>query len=393
MNVGKRWVAAALSLMICFGCALPVSAEEKTEKQKPNLAAHAKSAILMEQETGTILFEKNADEKLEPASVTKIMTMALVLEKVQQGKLKLEDMVTATERAKEMGGTQINLDDGEQMSVYDLMMSVAVASANDGAVALAEHVGGGSEAAFVEMMNKKAKELGMKNTNFVNTNGLTVEGHLTTARDVALMSRFLLSFENAVEFTATNRYPIRSDTNEYMMRNSNALVREYDGCVGLKTGYTETAGHCLSSAATRNGMTVIAVVLGESDSKTRFQESKELLDYAFAHYEVYRPEVKFAKPGKLPVKMGVENSVKVISPSDKVDPIVIQKGTEPKLKVKTDMNDCVSAPVKKGDVIGKTIVYLDGKEVSSYEYTVESSVQKRTIWSASRIIFKKILTL
>lgn len=393
-EMGKRFLAAMVSLLVCVGCMMPVSAEEEgTAEKKTELAVNAKAAILIEQETGTVLFEKNADEKLEPASVTKVMTMALVLEQVSKGKIKLDDMVTATARAKEMGGTQINLDDGEQMSVYDLLMAVAVASANDAAVALGEYVGGGSEAAFVEMMNQKAKELHMENTHFENTNGLPAEGHLTTARDIALMSRFLLSFEQASEFTSTDRYPIRSDTNEYMMRNSNALVREYDGCIGLKTGYTQTAGHCLSSAATRNGMTVIAVVLGESDSKTRFQESKELLDYAFAHYDLYRPEVTFEQPGEIPVKMGTQGAVAVVPPAEQVAPVVIKKGAEPNLEIKTELEESVTAPVEEGAVVGKTVVTLDGKEVGAYEYKAAESVTKRTVWSAIQMIFYRIFTM
>ena len=383
---GLAGLTAAAVLLL--GCWTPVSAEEAG----PALAEGARSAILMELETGTVLFEKNADEALEPASVTKIMTMALVLEDVNAGKIRMEDMVTASERAKEMGGTQINLDVGEQMSVYDLLMSVAVASANDAAVALGEYAGG-SEEAFVERMNRKAEELGMENTHFVNTNGLPAEGHVTSARDIALMSRFLLSFDQAVEFTGTDRYPIRSGEDEYMMRNSNALVREYDGCIGLKTGYTENAGHCLSSAATRDGMTVIAVVMGESDSKVRFQESKELLDYAFAHYELYRPEVSFASPGEIPVKMGETARVGVLAPEQTVAPVVIARGAEPQLEVVTRIEPFVTAPVEEGDVVGRTTVSLNGKEAGVYEYRAAASVERRDFLSSLCLVLRQMITL
>ena len=388
----KRLFAAVASLAVLIGSALPVSAEGADDKNS-DLASGAKSAILMELETGTVLFEKNADEKLEPASVTKIMTMGLVLEQVAAGKLSMDDMVTASENARSMGGTEINLDKGEQMSVYDLMMSVAVASANDAAVALGEHSTGGSEDAFVDMMNRKAEELGMNNTHFENTNGLPADGHLTTARDVALMTRFLLSFEQATEFTATNRYPIRSDTNEYMMRNSNALVRDYEGCIGVKTGYTKTAGHCLSSAATKNGMTLIAVVLGESDSKTRFQESKDLLDYGFAKYELYRPEVTFEQTESIPVKKGVVSRVEVVSPSTEIAPVLIAKGTQPEVEVHTQLEQSVTAPVEQGSVVGTTTLILDGKEVDRYEYTAKTAVEQRTFIEYMKIVFYKMMTM
>lgn len=401
----KKIAAVCLSLGILLGSVKLVSAQSVisdepiddtvTEIQpiEGELAPNAKAAVLMEASTGEILYEKNSEEQLEPASITKIMTMALVLEQVEQGNLKYEDIVTASEHAKEMGGTQINLDVGEQMTVYDLMMSVAVASANDAAVALAEHIGGGSESVFVEMMNQKAKELGMEHTRFVNPNGLPEEGHLTSAEDIAIMSRYLLSFEGAEEFIATDRYPVRSGENEYMMRNSNNLVRSYDGCIGVKTGYTSTAMHCLSAAATRNEMTVIAVVLGEPDSKTRFAEAAQLMDYAFDHYELFEPPVELEKAMPIRVKMGLSSTVEVSVPESPVPKRVIKKGTSPAVELKTQLAPSLTAPVEKGQIVGSAEVFMDGQLIFEYDYIAKEQVGKRTFWESVKIILKNLITM
>jgi D-alanyl-D-alanine carboxypeptidase (penicillin-binding protein 5/6) len=401
----KKIISVCLSVGILLGMISSVSAESvisdepiddtaaQTQTANGELAQNAKAAILMEASTGTILFEKNAEEELEPASITKIMTMALVLEQVEQGNLKYDDLVTASEHAKEMGGTQINLDVGEQMTVYDLMMSVAVASANDAAVALAEHIGNGSEAAFVEMMNQKAKELGMEHTHFMNPNGLPAEGHLTCAKDIALMSRYLLSFEDAQEFIATDRYPIRSGENEYMMRNSNELVRSYDGCVGVKTGYTSTAMHCLSAAATRDDMTIIAVVLGEPDSKTRFAEAAQLLDYGFENYEILKPEVSLESLEKIPVKMGVCEFVEAGDPTGDIPSLVVKKGETPQFEVQMETKDSVTAPVEKGQILAKAKILMDGEQIYEYQYLAVQEVQKRTFWEALKMIWKNFITM
>lgn len=410
----KRLFAVLLSAAVLIGSAhglqcRSVSAEQieitdesvEVQNRAPSqpvnesgeLAANAQSAILMELETGKVLFEKNPDEQREPASITKVMTMALVLEQIDQGKLAYEDMVTASENAKNMGGTQINLDVGEQMSVYDLLMSVAVASANDSSVALGEHLAGGSENAFVDMMNKKAKKLGMDNTHFVNPNGLPADGHVTTARDIAVMSRYLLSFEKAAEFIATDRYPVRSGENEYMMRNSNALVREYDGCVGVKTGYTSTAGHCLSAAAKRGDMTLIAVVLGEPDSKTRFAEAKALLDHGFDTYALFQPQVEVKAAAPIPVKKGLQSSVEVVTPSKKIPPQLVKRGEEPRIEEEFQLDKSLDAPVVKGQKVGSLVVKIEGEVIYQENYIVKRPVKQRTFWYAIGILLKNMIVL
>lgn len=365
----------------------------KEYKMGDQLAEYAQSAVLMELKTGKILFEKNAEEQREPASITKIMTMALVLEQIQQGNLTYEDMITASQHAKEMGGTQINLDVGEQMKLYDLLMAVAVASANDASVALAEHIGEGSESAFVDRMNQKAKELGMTQTVFKNSNGLPDQQHLTSAKDIALMSRYLLSFESASEFIGTDRYPIRSGENEYMMRNSNALVREYDGCVGVKTGYTQAAGHCVSAAATRGDMTLIAVVLGEPESKIRFLEAAALLDYGFDQYTLFTPDVSMEQPAPIKVSRGLAQEVEVVSPLEKVPPQVVNRSAQPKVETKVTLEEKLEAPIQEGQKVGTFTVMIDGEAIYEYEYTAKQSVGKRTFFNCVAMVLSGMIKI
>lgn len=358
-----------------------------------DLTPGASAAILMEQETGRVLYEKNADTLREPASITKIMTMALVFESIEAGELQYDEMVTASENAKKMGGTQINLDVGEQMSVHDLLMSVAVASANDACVALGEHLANGSEPAFVDRMNQKAKELGMENTTFVNTNGLPAEGHLTTAKDIALMSRYLLSFADAQEFIGTDRHPVRSGEQEYMMRNSNALIREYAGSIGIKTGYTDAAGHCVSGAATRDGMTLIAVILGATESKVRFAEAATLLDYGFATYQLFTPDVAIPQPEQVKVSHGLAGEVLLAAPEQSIPPLVIKRGEKPEVSSELVLEETISAPVKQGQHVGSFVVTIDEEIVYQQDYVTSQAVAKRTVIGSSLLLLRDAMTL
>ena len=387
----RKIVAFLLSGLILIISVLPVSAEEADHSKAPEVKA--KAAILVEATTGKTLFAMNEHEQLAPASVTKIMTMILVLEQMQAGKLKQDDIVTASANARAMGGSEINLDTGEQMTVHDLMMATAVASANDAAVALGEHIAGGSEAKFVEMMNARAKELGMNDTHFVNPCGLPEEGHVTSAYDIAIMSRHLITLDHAIEYLTTNLYPIREGENEYKMRNSNELVRTYEGCIGIKTGYTDEAGYCLSAGATRNGKTMISVVLGAEQSHQRNVDSAALLDYGFENFDVYNVVLEPVKPAPIPVKLGLEDTVEVDVPELKVAPQIIKAGETPKVEQKVVLEKQLNAPVKKGQKVGTVTVSMDGKTLLEQDLVAKENIGKRSFWKAFTIILKEIITM
>ena len=294
-------MAALLSAAVAVSLVLPA--------QGAALEIAAPSAVLMDAATGTVLYEKNAHEPLAPASVTKIMTLLLVMEALDSGRISWDDTVTASEAAAAKGGSQVYLEPGEQMSMEEMIKSVAVVSANDCATALAEHVAG-SESAFVEMMNNRAAELGMADTHFVNCTGLDDEPnaaeHLTTAYDIALMSRELLKHDRIREFTTIWMDTVRNG--EFGLSNTNKLVRFYQGTTGLKTGYTSSAGHCLSASAERDGLELIAVVLHCSSSGERFQSAKELLDYGFAGYTLVTPDENTEIPA-VPVLLGEVDAI------------------------------------------------------------------------------------
>ena len=257
----------------------------KAKADDLNLAENAKSAILIEAETGQIIYEKNADEKLNPASMTKMMSMLLIIEAIENGILKWDQTVTVSENASKMGGSQILLETGEKMTVKDLFKGVAIASGNDAVVALAE-ASYGTVSAFVSEMNKKAKELGLTNTNFKNPHGLDTADHYSTSRDMSKIARELVKHEEVLKFTSTYEAYLREGTDKKIwLVNTNKLVRFYDGVDGLKTGHTEEAGYCLTATAKKNNMRIIAVAMGEPTSKTRNQEISEMLDYAFAQYQ------------------------------------------------------------------------------------------------------------
>lgn len=324
------------------------------------LQLDATSAVLMEYETGKILYEQNPDEKLPPASITKIMTLLLVMEAIDNGKLALDEMVTTSERAAGMGGSQIFLKVGEQMSVRDMVKSVVIASANDAAAALAEHLCGSVEA-FVEQMNQKAAALGMENSHFENTNGLddtTVE-HYTSARDVAIMSRALIAHPLILEFSSIWMDSVRNGA--FGLTNTNRLVRFYPGATGLKTGSTSKAKFCISATAKRNGMHLIAVVMGSPTRDIRNEEAKKLLDYGFANYALYHADG--ATIGELPVKGGVQDICAVKTEGYSA---LIKKEQAAGVTRKIEMPDELTAPIEKGSQIGK-ISYYAGEELIGEE--------------------------
>ena len=327
------------------------------------------SAILVEAKSGTVLFEQNADEELPPASVTKIMTLLLVMEAIESGQISLNDMVSASENACSMGGSQIYLEVGEQMSVEDLLKSVVISSANDAAVALAEYVAG-SETVFVDMMNKKAEALGMKNTNFENTNGLddTVENHLTSARDIAIMSAELLSHEKIIEYSSIWMDTIRNG--EFGLANTNRLVRFYKGANGLKTGSTSKAGFCISASAERNGMTLIAVVMAAPTRDIRNSIATSLLDYGFANFSFYESPYEALSPIK--VVGGVKNFCEV---KNKGFCTVVDKKSVTSIKSQVEINKDIKAPIKIGDKVGEVKYFIGDKIIGASDIVSAQNVE------------------
>ncbi|MGM9681750.1 MAG: D-alanyl-D-alanine carboxypeptidase family protein [Eubacteriales bacterium] len=338
-----------LSCLLAPILGIPISAQEQ------QIETDAKSVILMEANTRTVLYENNADEPLPPASVTKIMTLLLVMEAVDSGKIKLTDQVTVSELAASMGGSQIYLEVGEQMSVEDMIKSVVVASANDAALALAEHLSG-SEEAFVSAMNKRAEELGMVNTHFENTNGLddTVENHVTTARDIALMSAELLKHKTVLNYTTIWQDTVRNG--QFTLTNTNRLIRFYNGCNGLKTGSTSKAGFCISATAERDGMQLIAVVMGSSTRDTRNATAKKLLDLGFAGYSYFEVDTTILDP--VAVKAGTKDSLSIGYPGFQK---VLGKGEAEKVQTVYEIPSSLSAPINRGDTIGR-VVYVMGDQ-------------------------------
>ncbi len=343
----------------------------------------AKALLLMEYSTGEILFSENEKEHLAIASVTKVMSTLLVMEALDSGRIKLDDSVTVSENAASMGGSQVFLQEGEQMSVQDLLKSLVVASANDATVALAEHICG-SEAAFVAAMNKRAKELGCENSNFMNTNGLPIENHYSCALDVAIITRELMKHQAIFEYTKIWMDTIRNGT--FGLANTNKLIRFYKGATGMKTGFTTEAMFCLSGTAERDGMHLIAVVLGASTSNIRFQTAKSLLDFGFANYAVTVPEKP--KLESLKVKRGVEDNVKLEIEDISV---LLPKGGGNALESKAFIKEDVQAPVEKNLDVGYVAYYLNGKEVARAKVVTSKAVSQITYGSILSELFGKLI--
>lgn len=386
----KKTLAGILSATLVFLTTMQVFAEDTVPTAAP--APLSQNAVVMEYSTGKLLYAVNETQQRAPASVTKIMTMCLAFEQIQSGKLTMDTMITASENAKNMGGTQINLDVGEQMKVYDLLMAVAVCSANDAAIALAEHIGG-SESGFVTMMNAKAKELYMDNTNFMNPHGLPADGHVTCAQDIALMTKYLLSFEQSKEFIGTKIHAIREGENEYKMRNTNNLLWTYNGCIGGKTGYTEDAGYCMSIAAQRDGMTAIAVVMGEATSKDRTIDIEALLDYAFNNFTLWNVPVEPVALSPIPVKFGIKSHANITTTQMLVPSQVIPKGTTPTITQEVELSPSVTAPVNDNQSVGKVKVLMDGTVISEFDITADKAVARRDFPRSLAMLIKNLVTM
>lgn len=352
-----------------------------------NLEIKAKSAILMEVNTGRILYEQNADEKLPPASITKIMSLLLVMEAIDRKDITLETVHSASEHACSMGGSQIWLEPGESMTVHELLKATVIASANDACVALGELIAG-SEEGFVALMNSRAKELGMNNTTFVNCTGLDAENHITSANDVAIMSCELIKHDLVKQYTTVWMDSLRDGKSELV--NTNKLVRFYNGTTGLKTGTTGSAKYCLSASAEREGLELVAVILAGETSDDRFNGAKKLLDYGFANYKfsIIEAELK-EKDTKL--KGGVSKKVKVKA-DDKVD-ILLEKNAIGEIKRNVVWNKNIKAPIKKGDILGCVEVYSGDTQIGQIPITADENIKKLTILVAAGEIFTQIFKL
>lgn len=344
-----------------------------------------KSAVLIDMQTGTVLYEHNKDLPLPPASVTKIMTLLLVFEAIENGALSYDQMITVSENAASMGGSQIFLEPGEQMSVNDLLKSVIIASANDAALTLAEEVGG-SEENFVRLMNERANALGMKNTHFENVTGLddTVTGHLTSAYDIALMSRELLKHEKVTEYATVWMDTVRNG--EFGLTNTNRLIRFYKGITGLKTGYTSNAGFCVSASAKRDNLHLIAVVMGAESSQARNNAATKLLNYGFLNYALYSDIGGDEK--EIPISGGVKENLKIM-PSD--FEILSKRSELGKITREEIIYDNLTAPIKLNEKVGEIIYKIDGKEIGKADILACETVDNLTIWKYILKIIKNLL--
>ena len=342
-----------------------------------NLAENAKSAIIIEASTGKVIFEKNANEKMAMASMTKMMTLLLIMENLENGNLKWDEMITTSANAAGMGGSQIFLQVGEQMSVEDLVKGICIASGNDASVAMAERIGG-TEESFVKMMNDKAKELGLKNTNFVNAYGFDDDNHYSTAYDMAMIARELVKHKKVLEFSGTYEDYLRKDTpNSLWLVNTNKLVRYYSGVDGLKTGFTDKAMYCLTATAYKNNMRLITVVMGEPSSAIRSSETAAMLDYGFNTYQMDTLLSKEKVLKKVKVNLGEKEFGEIVCKED-INILNSKIGNKREVTYDIDL-DSINAPVKVGDKVGRINVYEEGKILMTMDATVKKNIDKASI--------------
>ena len=347
------------------------------DAQDLKLTENAKSSILIEASTGEIIHESNSNEKLAPASMTKIMSLILIMEELEKGNLKLDEKITVSKNASQMGGSQIYLETNEKMSVDDLLKAICVGSANDAVVALAERISG-SEEAFVFKMNEKAKSLGLKNTNFKNATGLDVANHYSSAYDMAYMAKELIKHKKILEYSGIYETYLRANTNKkFWLVNTNKLIKTYDGMDGLKTGYTKEAGYCLCATAKKGDMRLIGVVMGESESKIRNEEMSKMLDYGFNMYTVNKFLSKNKKVGEIENDKSNLTKVNVV-PIDDVN--VLNKKGNNKRKITYELKVIKDKlPIKKGDIIGYIHLKENGKNLYKIDVTVEKTLKKANI--------------
>lgn len=376
----KGFTALFLSMVILLTSIVSVNALSETEITAP-------AAVLMDANSGKILYEKNAHDQRPCASITKVMTLTLVMEAIDSGKIHLDDVVTTSAHAASMGGSDIWLEEGEQMSVDDMIKATAVASANDAAVALAEFVSG-SEDDFVAAMNEKAKSLGMEDTTFLNCNGLDEEGHITSAYDVALMSRELIKHEKIFDYTSIWIDYLRGG--ETQIVNTNKLLKSYNGITGLKTGTTGDAGSCISATAERNGLSLIGVVLGAASGTDRFRDAATLLDYGFANFES-RQLTLSDELAPINVENGMQDTVEVACKDSAW--LTVPKGEGEGVKESLDIPATISAPVADGDVVGSLTFTLSGEEIAAFDIVATEDVAEKSFGSIVSLLFRSMIKL
>lgn len=347
----------------------------------------SKSALLMDYGSGEIIFAVNENDKLPPASVTKVMTLLLTMEAIDNGRISLDDKFVISEYAASMGGTQVYLEQGETQTVEDLIKAVSIRSANDAAVALGEGISGSNEA-FIKLMNERAKELGMQNTHFSNASGLPMENHYTTAYDIGLMSRELIKHKNIVKYLTTymeDIYVGRKKDEIQTLVNTNKLVKDYEGTTGIKTGSIDAAGYCLSASAKRDDLHLIAVILGGKSSALRFEEAKKLLDYGFANYDSIEIGKKGDILGTFPIEKSDKNYIDLVLNRDVYS--LISKENKGKVEKKIVYNEGIKSPLLEGQVIGELIVLIDGNEVDKIDLVAKNDVNNASIL----LLFKKTI--
>ena len=344
----------------------------------------SKASVLMDCDTGVILVESNSSEKLPIASITKIMSMYLIMEAIENGKLSFDDFVQVSEYSYGFGGSQVYLKPGEEFTVHEMLKAIAIHSANDATVALAEKIAG-SEETFVSLMNEKAQQLGMKNTNFLDCTGLTDEGHYSTANDIAVLSRELITkYPKILDYTKIWHDTFRNG--EFSLDNTNKLVRHYSGTIGLKTGFTTKAGHCLSAVVKRENLTLISVTLGGPDSNTRFAETRKLLDYGFANFESMVLETKNTEVGTIEVRKGIEMEIQGVVEEDVV--VMLKKGSKQKIERHLNLEPFIIAPVEAGQKIGEIVYKLDEKEIAKVNVITDKAIDKA---SFIKLFFRMVL--
>ncbi|MCL1858602.1 MAG: D-alanyl-D-alanine carboxypeptidase [Oscillospiraceae bacterium] len=393
-NFNKKicFIIAVIFIFYCFSFVLNINfvyAKEKEQENQnqgitvvqPELGIKAEGAILIEADTGIVLYEHNADEAFPPASVTKIMSLLLIMEGIAENRISIEDKISVSEYASSMGGSQVYLEPGEEMTLHDMLKAIVVSSANDATVAVAEYLMGSVDA-FVARMNERAKELGMENTVFKNTTGLDEDGHVISARDIAVMSRELLKHKKIFDYTTIWMDTLRNG--EFGLSNTNRLIRFYQGANGLKTGSTGIAKYCLSASALRNDMQLIAVIMSAPSSDERFAGAKKMLDYGFATYAVYKiPEEKFE-----PVRV-TGGVIETVNASHERESFLINKGKEKSIEKQIDILQSVAAPVEKGRKIGTINYMIDGNIIKSIDITAAESVGRISFWGIFGKMAKK----
>lgn len=378
-----------MTAAMILASALPAFAQQEQRFEQPAFDVPCKAAMLISQDTGEILYQKNADQQLPIASITKVMTLILTLEALHAGKISMSDTVPVSQHAFSMGGSQIWLEPGEIFTLDEMVKAICVASANDAAVAVAEFVGG-SEPAFAEMMNQKAQELGMTNTVFKNACGLDEAGHLSTARDVATMSREMLqTYPEIQQYTTIWTDSLRNG--ETQLTNTNKLLKRYEGITGLKTGTTGGAGVCISASAERNGLRLIAVVLGAASSTERFDAATALLDYGFANYEMATCPVPEDAPQTLPVERGIQSEATLQYPQG--EGVLMKKGESANLQTYVELPQMLTAPLARGQAVGKVVLKAGEEILGEWPITVQQEISEITFESSLGILYKTLICL